>query len=252
MDILLTKILATLILPPGGNLITGIAGIALLRRARLLGILLLVISFGSLLILSIPRVGDALVAGLESFPARGPQAVVAGEVGAIVILGGGRDTSAPEYGGETISDDTLARIRYGARLHRETGLPLVVSGGRVFDEGTSEAALMGDVLVNEFGVEVRWQEDRSRNTAENARNVAELLGVEGVRAVLVVTHAVHMPRATEAFERAGLRPYAAPMGYTSGASDSAVLQWLPTLSGLKKSHMALHEHLGSLWYEIRY
>ena len=86
----------------------------------------------------------------------------------------------------------------------------------------------------------------------NARNVGELLGAEGVRVVLLVTHAVHMPRATEAFEQAGVRVYAAPMGYSGSASAGGALQWLPSMSGLGKSYKALHEHLGRFWYGIRY
>ena len=63
MEILLTKIAAALILPPGGNLLLGVAGLALLRRARLVAVLLLVTSLLSLYVLSTAKVGDALELG---------------------------------------------------------------------------------------------------------------------------------------------------------------------------------------------
>jgi uncharacterized SAM-binding protein YcdF (DUF218 family) len=254
MGVLLTKIVAALLLPPGGNLLLGVAGLALWRRARMLALLLLVASFVTLYILSTPKVGDALFEGLESFPARLPEAALAEEVGAIVVLGGGRNRNAPEYGGETVASPSLVRLRYGARLQRETGIPLLVSGGTVFElEPASEAALMADVLENELKVPVRWLEERSRNTAENASYTAELLRKENIAAVILVTHAAHMPRAAEAFEGQGVRVYAAPTGRRSGQGTTIpVLRWLPSAGALDRSRIALHEYLGRIWYRIRY
>ncbi len=224
MGVLLTKIVTALVLPPGGNLLLGVAGLALWRRARMLALLLLIASFVTLYIFSIPKVGDALFEALESYPSRLPAAAVAEDVGAIVVLAGGRNPNAPEYGGETVAFPSLVRLRYGARLQRETGLPLLISGGRVHDvEPTSEAALIKDVLENELNVPVRWLEERSRNTAENASYTAERLRRENVSAVILVTQAAHMPRAVEAFENQSVRVYAAPTGRSTRHGTSTSL-----------------------------
>ena len=253
MEIVLTKIASALILPPGGNILLGIIGLAVWRRARLLALLLCMLSFGGLLVLSMPAVGNALLADLERFPARAPGASVPSEVGAIVVLGGGIDTNAPEYGGETLSAGALQRVRYAARLHKETGLPIAASDGVVLREAaTPGAKLMRDVLVEEFGVAVRWVEDTSRNTQENADNVTRMLAAEGIGAALIVTHALHMPRALEAFERAGMIVYAAPTGFKAGAGGRGVFDWLPSIEGLAESTRALHEQLGRIWYRLRY
>lgn len=253
MEVLLTKIAAALILPPGGNFLLLVVALVLWRRARRLAIPLLLVSIVTLYIFSMPKVGNALYASLEIVPARLPGAPVADEVGAIVVLAGGRNSNAPEYGGETVADPSLVRLRYAARLQRETGLPLLVSGGRVFEvEPASEAALMGDVLEQELQVPVRWLEEGSRNTAENARNTAELLRDENIAAVILVTHAAHMPRALEAFESEGLRVHPAPTGRRPQQTEAVVLDWLPSPGALGASRAALHEYLGRIWYRIRY
>ncbi len=257
MELLLVKVAAALVLPPGANIVLGMTGVALWRRARALAAILIFISFASLLVLSMPALGNALYKGLESFEPRLPGAAVADEVGAMVLLAGGRSANAQEYGGETVSDFSLVRLRYAARLQRETGLPLLVSGGSVYGESTSEAALIRDVLEDDFNVPVRWLEDRSRTTAENARFSAELLASEGVAAIILVTHAMHMPRAAIAFEEQGMRVYAAPTGFLFSAgsgsgSGGGVSAWLPSARALQTSQVALHEYLGRLWYAIRY
>lgn len=254
MGVLLTKIVAALVLPPGGNLLLGVIGLALLRRAKVLAMSLLIVSFATLYLFSIAKVSDALFEIVEAFPARLPGAALADDVSAIVVLAGGRNPNAPEFGGETVAFPSLERLRYAVRLHRETGLPLLASGGRVRgDEPTSEAALMRDVAETEFGVSVRWLEERSRNTAENASYTAELLRGEEIGAVILVTHAAHMPRAVESFEAEGVRVYAAPTGrrtwHRGGTNE---LDWLPSAGALDRSTIALHELLGRIWYRIRY
>lgn len=253
MELILVKSVAALLLPPGGNILLGIAAFVLWRRARALSVALLTVSFVSLLILSMPRVSDLLYAAVERVDARPPGAAVADDVGAIVVLAGGRSGYAPEYGGETVGFPSLERLRYGARLHRETGLPLLVSGGSVHDEPTSESALMRDVLVNDLDVPVRWLEEESRNTAENARYSAEILRNDNISGVILVTHAAHMGRAVESFEGQGIRVYTAPTGYrTGGRSATGPLGWLPSAGALAVSRWGLYELLGRIWYRIRY
>ena len=70
---------------------------------------------------------------------------------AIVILGGGTYFHAPEYAGQdTISDATLIRLRYGAKLQRETGKPILVTGGKPLGNSISEAQQMRIVTGTGF------------------------------------------------------------------------------------------------------
>lgn len=254
MELLLVKILSALVLPPGGNIVLAVAALALWRRLRMLAVILMSISLVSLYAFSTPTLSDVLFESVESFHPRLPGAAVAENVGAIVVLAGGRNRNAPEYGGETVSFPSLVRLRYAARLQRETGLPLLVSGGRVYGiESTSESALIRNVLETEFNASVRWLEERSRTTAENATYSVELLRNDNIPAIVLVTDAAHMPRAVEAFRKQGMEVHAAPTGHRSGRGGRAgIMDWLPSSSALDKSRIALHELLGRLWYAIRY
>ena len=254
MELLLVKIVAALVLPPGGNIVLAVAALALWRRLRVLALTLLTISLVTLYVFSTPKLSDVLFEAVESFDARLPGAALADNVGAIVVLAGGRAGNAPEYGGETVSVASLVRLRYAARLQRETGLPLLVSGGSVYGiESTSEAALINDVLESELNASVRWLEERSRTTAENASYSAELLRNEQIAAIVLVTDAAHMPRAVEVFEGQGMEVYAAPTGHRGGQGvTGTIFDWLPSSAALDRSRIALHEFLGRIWYRLRY
>lgn len=241
--------LKTLVLPPAASLLLAIAALLIWRRWPKLARISLVFSLASLLILSLPVTGLALMRSLESQYAPVKITQLSKEVGSIVILGGGRRVSAAEYGADSVNSRTLERLRYGAELHRKTQLPILVTGGRVYgDETVSEAQLMARVLRNEFGVPVRWLEVNSRTTAENAVLSAKVLEQQEVNSVLLVTHAWHMPRAVWAFERVGISVTAGPMAYSSGSSPKWWMAWLPSAHALLRSHYALHEILGGWVY----
>lgn len=199
---LATNLLAAFLLPPlNGLLLAGLGWLLWLRRPRLAR-LLVGSGLALLFVLALPVVGNAMLRSLEGEPVSQEQMR---QAQAIVVLGGGRYRGAPEYGGDTVSVPTLVRLRYAAKLHRETGLPLLVSGGKPDGGGTSEAEAMRRVLADEFGLPVRWVEGESDNTRENALFSAQLLKRDGVTRVLLVTHAEHMRRARRSFEQGGHR-----------------------------------------------
>ena len=99
-------------------------------------------------------------------------------------------------------------------------------------------------------MKVRWQEDRSADTRENATFSASMLKQGGVQRILLVTSAWHMPRAVAAFEGTGLTVVAAPTGFRSPVADD-VTNFLPHWHGLRDSCLALHEWTGRAWYWLR-
>lgn len=257
---IIRAMLKALALPPLAQLLGILLALcwwnsALAWRRRLARLLML--SLGSLWLLSTPLVSHSLLSSLEqSFSAIGQAelSTLNDRVDAIVILGGGRREAAPEFSGQdVVAPRPLERLRYGAYLHRQTGLPILVSGGRVFNEPFSEAELMARELREHFGVSVQWQEDASRTTAENARLSFELLQQEGAGKtgrlrVALVTQSWHMPRAVMSYRQAGFEVVAAPTAF-SFQSDRPT-QWLPSASALATSSTALHEYLGLLVYRL--
>ena len=245
----LLAIIKSLILPPGLPLILGLSGALVMRRRRSLGKLMILSAGGGLWLLCTPAVVALLVAPLEQTPTLNPELIDVESVDAIVILGGGARRGARAYGGgDSVSRLTMERVRYGAFVHRETGLPLAVTGGSPGEQDTSEGELMAQMLTDEFGVHVDWVETQSRNTAENAELSASAFDF---RAILLVTHAMHMPRAKRAFERAGFTVTPAPAAYYNNADDAMEIgDWLPSETALAAARYACYEYFGALWYRL--
>jgi len=235
----LSYFLASFLLPPVLLLITTALGFWMLKRRRGAARGLITISLLGLLALSLPVVAFSLFKPLEVPPL---DVARAKDAQAIVILAGGRARGAIEWGGDTVSAFTLARVRYGAHLARITGLPVLLTGGLGDDEREPEAELMRRVLEREFGITPRWMETASNTTAQNAEFSARELRAAGVSRVLLVTHSFHIPRAAAQFERAGLHVIPAPTGF-QGLREFDWLHLVPTPDALRLSHVALREWL---------
>lgn len=255
MEFLLVKFVAALALPPTPMfLLLGLGLIMIWRKARY-GLAVATLGFVTLLLLSTPFVARMLVLGLERYPPVEPESLKNTEAGAIVILGGGRSSVSPEYGGEdTVSQSALERIRFGARVQRATGLPVLVSGGRLYKERHSEAELMRDSLVEDFNVPVKWVEQKSLNSAENAIYTHEMLSADGVKHIILVTHTHHMARSAEIFKRQGFEVTPASTKFSRRRDDvnKSLSHYLPGVHALQASRESLHEYLGMLWYALRY
>lgn len=243
MDLFFLKKLATaLVLPPTGPLLVALAGALALRRLPRLGralvwtglLVLLALSLGPISYLLLRLANDAPAVRMED--ARTAQAVV--------VLGGGLRRDAPEYGGDTLNRWTLERVRYAAKLARETELPVLVAGGSVWGDTATEASVMRAALEQEYKVPVRWTEDRSRNTHENAQFAAAILKRDGVKRVVLVMHGFDIRRARAEFEAAGLEVVPAPT-VLPRFGITTPLDLLPGMSALQGSQIALYELLAN-------
>lgn len=229
-----------LVLPPAGPLLLALIGLALWRVRSRLACALVATGVGALLLLSLPIVSSALLLAASDAPVLDPAA--ARDAQAIVILSGGLRRNAAEYGGDTLGRLSLERTRYGARVARATGLPVLVTGGP-YGRSRPEAQVMRETLEREFGVRVQWVEDRARTTRENARFTAQILRPLGIERVVLVVHAFDVRRARLEFERAGLAvlpaPTVIPRFAVAGIGDV-----LPSAAALQSSYYALYELFG--------
>jgi uncharacterized SAM-binding protein YcdF (DUF218 family) len=252
---LVNAIPRSLILPPANLFLLIAVGLLIWRRRPRAGRIVAGAGLAALAFLSTNAGASYLVEPLEGMPAalRAPERAGAQ---AIVVLAAGRLQDAPEYGGRDIPDYlALARLRYAAHLQRRTGLPVLVSGGvgaKAVDPNVESLAdAMATALREDFGVPVRWLEARSRDTAENAAFSAAMLRADGIRRILLVTDAMHMPRARTAFEREGMDVVSAPTMFFSGQARSAGA-WVPSAEGMRRSWYAVYEWFGIAWYRLRY
>jgi uncharacterized SAM-binding protein YcdF (DUF218 family) len=242
----LKPILAALLLPPTGLLLTALLGLLLLGRRWLAGAILALVSIASLWFLSCNAVGVGLAHSLlPQVKPLNPRSAEMATVQAIVILGGGVLPQAPEYGRAQPAAATLERIRYGAWLARQTRKPLAFAGGVGWGaaSGTqAEAEVARNMLHDDYGLELKWADSRSRDTAENATRIADAMRGDRIQRIALVTNAWHMPRARAAYEKAGFQVTAAPIGFAA-ARERALLEWMPSVHGLELSRQVLREWL---------
>jgi len=163
----------TLLLPPFSLFLSIVIGWLVMGRNRRLGRALLAAGLAILYLLSTPYVGGLLLRGLQDHQAL-PLGRPLERAGAIVVLGADVRREAPEYGGDTVGRLTLERIRYGAKLHRELGLPVLVTGGAAEPSERPVGSVMRESLEQDFSTPVEWVEAEAKNTYENAKFSAEI------------------------------------------------------------------------------
>jgi uncharacterized SAM-binding protein YcdF (DUF218 family) len=177
---------------------------------------------------------------------------------AIIILGSGRRKGALEapidYHQQDLSSSSLERLRYGARLAKQTNLPILLTGGapdRINSKDLEEAKVMKIVLKKEYLISPKWIEDQSKTTQENALYSAEIVKRDGIKSVYLITHFWHMPRAKTVFEKQGLNVIEAPMGFYQKTAFTP-LDFYPSSEGFQRMRWIWHEILGNLWYRVKF
>lgn len=241
----LKPILAGLVLPPTGPLLLALLGLLWARRRRGAGLALAAAGILVTLALSMNVVAVGLANTIlpQVQPARLED--VKG-VQAIVVLGAAVNMDAPEYGGgPQLEAPAHDRLRYAIWLAKRTGKPLAYAGGQgwtaVGSTQLPEAQVADAVLRDETGQSLRWRDDRSRDTRENADFMMQAMKPDGIRRVAVVTDSWHMPRAVHYFQAAGFEVVAAPMGFPHAKPGPQ--RWLPDPVELLLSRQVLREWL---------
>ncbi|AFZ25286.1 hypothetical protein Cylst_3119 [Cylindrospermum stagnale PCC 7417] len=182
---------------------------------------------------------------------------------AIVVLGGATKSAFPPRPTVDLSEQG-DRVIYAAQLYRQKKAPIIIlSGGRIDwrGSGSPESADMANVLTS-LGIpsEAIVQEPNSFNTYENAENVRQILESRGIRRVLLVTSAMHMPRSLKIFQRQGVDVIAAPTDFLVSLGEmqeigstpkAAILNLLPDTENLDQFTRALKEYVGSFVYRLR-
>lgn len=253
MFFLLSKIVGFFAVPSNLLVLIALAGVALLptrfsrvaRRLVVAGVILIA-AIGAL------PVGNALILPLET---RFPQWDSAhGIPTGVIVLGGVVNPEISAMRGQVSLSESAERMTAAVELARQYptarivfsgGNGMLISGGRT--EADFAASLFENLGVPRDQVTLERQ---SRNTVENAVFTKRLIAPKPGERWLLVTSAMHMPRAIGAFRRAGFPVDAYPVDYqTAGWGD---LWAFPgsLMGGIARTDMAAHEWLGLFVYWI--
>jgi uncharacterized SAM-binding protein YcdF (DUF218 family) len=236
----LREVARDLLLPPAGPLLLVLAGLCLLRSRPRLGRGLALGGALSLWLLATPVIADRLEHLTERYPPLSQAQRL--DADAIVILSGSARPDAPEYGSDAPNPETLERMAYGAYVAHQTGLPVLVTGGLLYEKRPIADA-MAQFLERDLNTPVRWVEGRARDTHENALFSAALLERAGAHRIILVTGGMHMARSVDEFRAAGFEVIPAPVHLLSRTAWSP-LRMIPEMEALERSHAALYELLG--------
>lgn len=259
MTLFLSKLLPQFVYPPGICAVLLVLSLLLRKRAALAR-LLVATTLAIVFVTGTPYLPFYMVRALETWHLP-PKELPAAQ--AIVVLGGGTKNAREPRRHPEVSEGG-DRVIHAARLYREGKAPLVVaSGGAVpFFDAEPEAS---DIVyfLEMLGVpgDAILSETRSRNTLENAMETEKLLRDRGVRRILLVTSAIHMPRAASVFEQAGFDVVPAPTDYTVTDNDwkllfapslqTFLLGIVPSSSNVDLFNRALKEIIGMAVYRLR-
>jgi len=161
----------------------------------------------------------------------------------VVLLLGGRESNV-------LRASEVIRICHNKNFQFPiSNFQIIVSGRDPLNSKINEAGEVKKHLV-ERGIPSGdiILEDKSRNTAESAKNIKEIVGKEPF---FLVTSAYHMPRAMEIFQKVGASSIAAPTDFKI-KNQYDILDFFPNSANLKKTDLAFHEYFGILFYRIYY
>lgn len=247
----LKKAITAFILPPGIFIliIVWVSLAMVYSRRWKLGAMNLIVGL-MLWTLSTAPVADLLMLGLESelsIPAN-----PSGDV--IVLLGGALIEGVPDLTGPSApSPLMMSRIVTTVRLYQRLRLPIIVTGGRVYDDADSAVAAIAKRFMIDLGVpeNLILVEDRARDTAQNARFTVAICHQQGFTKPILLTDGHHLKRARMAFDAAGMRVTPFPACFLGSRNVSYTWRHLlPRAVSLSTSTRALHEYLGIFYYRM--
>jgi len=167
----------------------------------------------------------------------------------IIVLGGGHGYDERLPANSLLSSSALGRLNEGIRLHRQ--LPnskMVLSGYSASGRTTQAEMLQQTALLLGVNETATILQKEPGNTFEEARNYAENYGDK--HPVILVTSAIHMPRAVMLFKRFGVEVAASPANYRLRGSWKRKWIGLPSLGNINNLRAAFYEYAAILKYSL--
>jgi uncharacterized SAM-binding protein YcdF (DUF218 family) len=175
---------------------------------------------------------------------------------AIVILGGGvRPVLPPRlYPELNVSGN---RVLHAARLYKAGKATwIVLTGWAGYRPADNEPEKPNPtcVILGELGIpeEVVLVENQSLNTHENAQFAKRIIDDHQIESIILVTSAMHMPRAVVEFRAVCRNVIPAPIDFGTAAMRNRILiDLLPATGALNLGSEVLHEIVGLVLLRFR-
>lgn len=178
---------------------------------------------------------------------------------AIVVLGGHIQGNRRNWFESYDRANVVGRETLAAELYHAGRAPLILLSGGALVGNISDTANMARNLQG-AGVpaEAILQETESQSTVENAVMTQQTLQRLDLSRILLVTSALHMPRAMAAFDNTAINVTAAPLPMQIELTEQTAKEpWSPDLHTLLASRSIIKEYagllvywLGDVWQEI--
>lgn len=229
-----------------------VGAVLFVLRYRKTGFFVAAVGIGWALFWSLPA--SSLWAGgrLEQlYPHRMPNNLPTAD--AIVVLGGSTANGRLNWFEPYNSATAVSRVDAAAVLYKAGRAPLIVVSGAALEGKTSEAQMMANTLKQEDIPESALiLESRSYTTHENAVYTAAELRQRNIDRILLVTSALHMPRAMAVFRKQGVSAIASPAPpQIVVPNDPRFSFWQPSMRALAASRSIVKEYVGLLVYWLR-
>ena len=241
------EFLSSLIMPLPVLCILILAGLLFLQKGkRKIAKIFLVVSAFWFILISTPPLPNFLIETLEKkYPVLKeiPDSVLS-ETTDILILAAGHadDESLPPN--SQLSSSALARLTEGVRLYKQNPHSRLILSGPGGREGLTQAdALYKTAIIMGIDSSSIILMNKAKNTSGEADEYKELCS--GRNNLILVTSAVHMPRAMMIFRKAAFDPIPAPANYIiKHGSKKNPWGWMPSAGSISKMEMAVHELIG--------
>ena len=229
-----------------------LAVLMMLFKQRLTGVVLIVVGLAWVLAWSLPITSLYLGSRLESqHPYKLPRDLPRADV--IVIFGGNTQANRANWFEPYNRATAVDRIDLAQALYVAGRAPRILISGSALDGKVSEAQMIAR-LLRQRGIpdSAILLENNSRNTYENARFTDIIMRGQKLKSALLVTSALHMPRALASLQTRGIHVTAAngaPQIVLPPNNPPAL--WRPHFRSLEASRTIIKEYLGLLGYWVR-
>lgn len=250
MKILLSKLLLPLSI---FWLLIIISAIFLLNKSRITKYIFSIALFWLLLICT-PFIPDFLILKLENqYEVFKPDNLQNQKSSPHILILGSSYVHNPKLPANSqLSNVSVSRLVEGIRLHKQLPGSFLITSGLKLKNSKSEAELCAEtaILLGVDATKIKMLVN-SENTLGEANTYINTFGKTSQ--LILVTSAAHMPRAMYLFQKAGLNPIPAPTNFLiKNSGNKGFWFWLPHSQKIHQMETAIYEHIGLLWYKIKF